>query len=284
MLKHALIPALVVSSALTACVQTPHFIDLFRRNRQLARNFQGELIPQGTGILFALCSLPWYALYLIAARLHPETALDTTAAVLMPLVFLAVSCLGFLDDILGSRNVLGLRGHFKALRSGQLTTGTLKALGGLFVSFFVSSFLANGFGEIVLSTLVLALFTNLLNLLDLRPGRAIKFYFFLLLLFGLSSVLTGKDHLFILMLPLTGTVLGYFPFDLKAYAMMGDAGSNVLGISAGLLAVSQLDFYGKLATLGLLIALHLFAERYSFSAIIAQSRLLSLFDNLGRQN
>lgn len=86
------------------------------------------------------------------------------------------------------------------------------------------------------------------------------------------------------MLPLIGTVLGYFPFDLKARCMMGDAGSNVLGMSAGILAVSQLDYYGKLIALVVLAALHIFTERHSLSAIIANSRILSLFDNLGRQN
>ncbi len=132
---------------------------------------------------------------------------------------------------------------------------------------------------------MLALFTNLLNLLDLRPGRAIKFYLGLVVIVGLSSVLTGNYQLLLLMLPLIGTVVGGIsPFDLKARAMMGDAGANVLGISAGILAVSQLDYSGKLTALAILVLVHVVADRYSLSRLIAHSRILSLFDNLGRQN
>jgi UDP-GlcNAc:undecaprenyl-phosphate GlcNAc-1-phosphate transferase len=58
----------------------------------------------------------------------------------------------------------------------------------------------------------------------------------------------------------------------------------VLGISAGMLAVRQFNYSAKLTTLVILIALHLFTERYSLSTVIANNRILSLFDNLGRQN
>lgn len=284
MLKHSLMVALFIFSALTTYFQTPYFIDMFSRGNKLAKNFQGELIPQGIGILFILCSLPGYALYLALAQPYSKATVDAAAVLLLFLAFVTVSLLGFIDDMLGSRDVLGLRGHLKAFLSGKLTTGSLKAIGGLLVSFLVSIFLSAGVGEIIISTLVLALFTNLLNLLDLRPGRAIKFYFCLLFIFGLSSLVSGAYQPFVLMLPLIGTVLGYFPFDLKARCMMGDAGSNVLGMSAGILAVSQLDYYGKLIALVILTALHIFTERHSLSAIIANSRILSLFDNLGRQN
>lgn len=282
--KHGLFLMLFVFSALTAHFQTPYFIDMFQRSNQLKKNFQGELIPQGIGILFVLCSLPWYALYLVAAKLYLNTTADIPTVLLLYLAFLAVSLLGFADDMLGSRNVSGLKGHFRALLSGQLTTGALKALGGLLVAFMISSLWFDSLGEIIVSTLVLALFTNLLNLLDLRPGRAIKFYLCLLFILGLSSFFTGAHHWFALMLPLIGTVIGYFPFDLKACSMMGDAGSNVLGISVGMLAVSQLDYQGKLIVLVFLILIHWFTEKYSLSTIIANNRLLSLFDNLGRQN
>ncbi len=279
--KYGLLLTLAVLAALTARLLTPPFIHLFHQGRQLKRNFRRELIPQGTGILFVLCSLPWYALYLATAKLSLP---DISTVFLLALAVLTMGLLGLLDDLLGSRDIRGLRGHFKALLSGQLTTGSLKAAGGLAVALLVSSFWFSRRGEILVSTLVLALFTNLLNLLDLRPGRAIKFYLGLVVIVGLSSVLTGNYQLLLLMLPLIGTVVGYFPFDLKARAMMGDAGANVLGISAGILAVSQLDYSGKLTALAILVLVHVVADRYSLSRLIAHSRILSLFDNLGRQN
>lgn len=281
--KHGLFLILFFCSALTAHFLAPYFIDMFQCSNHLGKNFRGELIPQGIGIIFVLCSWPWYALYLTAAKMYLEIALDVPTVLLLTQALSAISLLGFIDDMLGSRSVLGLRGHVKALLSRQLTTGTVKALGGLLIAFIISSVWFSRLVEIIVSTLVLALFTNLLNLLDLRPGRAIKFYLFLLFILGLSSFLTGTYRYFVLLLPLIGTVIGYFPFDLKARSMMGDAGSNVLGISAGMLAVRQFNYSAKLTTLVILIALHLFTERYSLSTVIANNRILSLFDNLGRQ-
>ena len=37
---------------------------------------------------------------------------------------------GILDDIIGNRDVSGLKGHFKSLLKGKLTTGGFKALFG----------------------------------------------------------------------------------------------------------------------------------------------------------
>lgn len=284
MLKYVLVLITVVFSALTAHILTPYFIDLFKQGQRLQTNFKGELIPQGIGILFVFCSLPWYALWLAAAQLYLQAALDIATVFLLLLTLFAVSLLGFIDDMLGTRKVLGLKGHFQALLAGELTTGALKAIGGLLVASVISSYWSHSLREIIVSTLVLALFTNLLNLLDLRPGRAIKFYLCLLIVFGLSLIMSGKYQLLVLMLPFIGTVIGYFPFDLKASCMMGDAGSNVLGISAGMLALGPLDYRGKLIVLAILIAVHIFAERYSLSEIIAHNKILSLLDNLGRQN
>jgi UDP-N-acetylmuramyl pentapeptide phosphotransferase/UDP-N-acetylglucosamine-1-phosphate transferase len=260
------------------------FIDVFSRGKSLAKNYRGELIPSGIGIVFILYSLVWYTLYLLLFNFH--LILNTPSifnVLIVMLAFFAASLIGFIDDVLGSRDTLGIKGHFKALFAGRLTTGAIKAIVGLLVSFVVSVFLSTGITELFINTLVIALFTNLLNLLDLRPGRAIKFYIFLLTVFLVLAALKGKHSVFLPFIPLIGSVLGYFPFDLKAKCMMGDAGSNVLGISAGILAVLQLGLYEKFIALILLVAVHIFAEKYSLSDVIKRNRILNFLDNLGRQ-
>jgi len=268
---------------LTSYMLTPHFIRLFVHGNCLAENFKGEMIPQGIGVTFALYILPWYTLYLVINNYYPNDLVEIGSMLIMITALYTASLLGFIDDILGSRDALGLKGHIKALLSGRLTTGIIKAAGVLIISLIASIFLSFGFWTILINTLLTALFTNLLNMLDLRPGRAIKFYIFLTLIFGINALLTGKYYSFILILPLIGSVIGYFPFDLKARCMMGDAGSNLLGISAGILSIIQFGYYGKLILLFLLIIIHAITEKHSLSDVIKHSRLLSFFDNLGRE-
>lgn len=275
--------AIFCFSVLTAYLLTPHFIQLFVRGNSLAKNFRGELIPQGIGVIFALYTLPWYTLYLVINNYYPSDLIETGSILIMITALYTASLLGFMDDILGSRDALGLKGHIRALLSGKLTTGIIKAAGVFLISLIASIFLSFGFWTIILNTLLTALFTNLLNMLDLRPGRAVKFYMFLTLIYGINALLTGRYYSFILILPIISSVIGYFPFDLKARCMMGDAGSNLLGISAGILSVIQSSYFGKLILLFLLIMIHVITEKHSLSDVIKHSRLLSFFDNLGRE-
>ena len=131
---------------------------------------------------------------------------------------------GIIDDTIGNRDVSGLKGHFKSLFKGKLTTGGFKALFGGFVGLIISISISKNIYDIVINTLIIALSTNLMNLFDLRPGRAIKVYLVisLVLFFTLGGY---TRNLLLLIFP---NVLAYFNFDLKAKAMMGDTGSNVL--------------------------------------------------------
>ena len=127
--------------------------------------------------------------------------------------------------------------------------------------------------------MIIALFTNLLNLLDLRPGRAIKgFLFFLLLI----AILGLGDIDWLLLAPLLGAVLYYLLIDLRAGAMMGDAGSNVLGLTLGYLCVISLGLLPRLFILLGLLTMHWYTEKYSLSQTIEKVKVLKLLDELGR--
>ena len=65
--------------------------------------------------------------------------------------------------------------HLTALARGRLTTGAVKAVGGLAAGLAAGFILHPGRpAAIVLDALLIALTANLLNLLDLRPGRCLK--------------------------------------------------------------------------------------------------------------
>ena len=185
---------------------------------------------------------------------------------------------GILDDIVGNRDVSGLKGHFKSLFKGNLTTGGFKALFGGFIGILISSAISKDVIDIIVNTLIIALSTNLMNLLDLRPGRAIKVY----LVIMISIFITLTNYIKLLPLLILPNVLSYFKFVLKAKAMMGDTGSNVLGISIGMLMVFGYSFNVRLCWLVFLILIHLLTEKYSLTKIIENNKILNYIDKLGR--
>ena len=102
----------------------------------------------------------------------------------------AAGGLGALDDLTEreqDRGTKGLRGHLGALAEGRVTTGAVKLLGITAASLFAGTVLADArrratgsstpFAatalDAVTSGALVAGTANLLNLLDLRPGRAL---------------------------------------------------------------------------------------------------------------
>jgi UDP-N-acetylmuramyl pentapeptide phosphotransferase/UDP-N-acetylglucosamine-1-phosphate transferase len=84
------------------------------------------------------------------------------------------------------------------------------------------------------------------------------------------------------MAPLLGAVLCYLPTDVRARAMMGDAGSNVLGFALGYYATTSLSLTARLTSLVFLIAIHLYTEKISLTRTIENNALLKAIDQLGR--
>ncbi|MFA7147710.1 MAG: hypothetical protein WC109_02630 [Syntrophomonadaceae bacterium] len=242
------------------------------------KNYRGNDIPVSAGISLLVSVILVFLFYVLIRRYDFSFHLYLVGII-------SICFLGFIDDMLGQRDTLGFKGHFGALFQGKLTTGGLKALGGGMIAFFLAlslsqlESLGNGWVDILINTLIIALFTNMLNLLDLRPGRAIKGYFFFLLLIILMAA--GRVD-WLLITPLLGAILVYFPVDLKARAMMGDAGSNVLGLTLGYYSIIFLSLPYRAAVLLFLIAMHIYTEKFSLTKTIEQVPLLRLIDQAGR--
>ena len=249
----------------------PYFNDLLIDNNIVRKNYKGETIPVSIGIVF----LPMIIINSTIIMYHTR---DSRIYVYL-LGICAMAFIGIVDDLIGDREVSGLKGHFKSLLKGKLTTGGFKALFGGLVALLISVSITSNIVDIIINTLIIALFTNFINLLDLRPGRAIKGYISISIVMMISISEYFSKLLLVLVV---SNVLGYFNWDLKARSMMGDAGSNLLGISLGIICTMNYDFKIRLLILTSLILIHIITEKFSLTKIIENNKLLNYIDKLGR--
>ncbi|HEX7056093.1 MAG TPA: hypothetical protein VF260_02685 [Bacilli bacterium] len=259
------------------------------RHNVTAPNFQGNRIPHAMGLfLWLLCLL-----YLFMSAYYPfsgasgrgltaaqsaGTDRDLPIAVFFAAVT-AVFFAGWFDDLIGEKRIKGFTGHFRALREGVITSGVLKVVIVGMTAVWLVSYLPGGMPAKACAVLEIALMTNLLNLLDLRPGRALKAFFalvFVLLAAGVTHVWAGW------LLPLVCGGIWLMPHDLRAKSMLGDAGANMLGFAAGCAFVWSAPAWLNTGAVVALIVLHWVAERGSLTRIIDQNRLLRWLDRLGR--
>ena len=265
----------------------PLFKSMLVNGNVIRPNYKNEMIPVGMGIVFLpmiiinsiiLGFVTLNNIWFVSSSNYNLNIVWLLCLALYIFSMMAMFFAGALDDLIGNRNVSGLKGHFKSLFKGELTTGGFKALFGGFVGLVVSVCISSSIVDIIVNTLIIALSTNLMNLFDLRPGRAIKAY--LVIMIPIYITLTGYTKVFpLLILP---NVLAYFNTDLRARGMMGDTGSNVLGISIGVLMALGYGIKVRLAWLVFLILMHLITEKFSLTKIIEKNRVLKFIDNLGR--
>ena len=192
------------------------------------------------------------------------------------------AALGALDDLTGVTDVKGLRGHLGALRSGEITTGTIKLFGLAATGLVAGAIARRGRGGVVDAVLaggVVAGAANLTNLLDLRPGRATKAFI------GVSAppLVAGSSPFGSTLAAPMGAAVSLLGEDLGERAMLGDAGANALGAAWGVGAASALSRGGLAATLALIVGATIVSERVSFSDVIERTPPLRLIDGLGRR-
>jgi UDP-N-acetylmuramyl pentapeptide phosphotransferase/UDP-N-acetylglucosamine-1-phosphate transferase len=192
---------------------------------------------------------------------------------------------GVLDDLAGSGKRRGLAGHLGALRHGEVTTGTVK-LAGLAATGLAGGLLLGGErSDVVINAGLIAGGANLLNLFDLRPGRALKVAALSAGLIAAGGALTGPDRsagLAAVAAPL-GAGLALLPEDLGERSMLGDAGANALGALLGVAAVSSAGRGGLLWRAAGLVALTAASEKVSFTKVIAGCPPLKALDGFGRR-
>jgi UDP-N-acetylmuramyl pentapeptide phosphotransferase/UDP-N-acetylglucosamine-1-phosphate transferase len=189
---------------------------------------------------------------------------------------------GGYDDLAGDRRSTGFRGHLGALRKGELTTGAVK-LAGIGATGLAAALVADGgsrrFGaaDRVINAALVAGSANLVNLFDLRPGRAIKVT---ALAGGLLAAASGGTAEVSAPVAAAAALLSE---DLGERAMLGDAGANALGALLGMAAATTLRRRDRLAVLSVIVGLTAASEFVSFTRVIDRTRPLRWLDMLGRR-
>ncbi|HVX68075.1 MAG TPA: hypothetical protein VHA79_00090 [Mycobacteriales bacterium] len=190
----------------------------------------------------------------------------------------AIGLVGAYDDRYGDSHARGLRGHLVALRHGRVTTGLVKlvAMGG--VAAFSASRQSRKPVDIALGTVLVAGSANLVNLFDLRPGRAAK-------VTGATAALLSRvgpaPARAVAAAAGGAAAAGLFP-DLREQAMLGDCGAGALGATLGWSLAMRPSRLTRLAAAAAVVGATLASERTSFSAVIDANPVLRRLDRLGR--
>lgn len=216
-----------------------------------------------------------------AAVAAPGSGRNRLAAVLAST---GSAAFGGYDDLAGDRGASGFRGHLGALAHGEVTTGAVK-LAGIGATAVAVALVAEGPdgsrparpADRLLWAGLVAGGANMINLFDLRPGRAIKAA---LLGGGLLAAAPGGAAA---AAPALGAAVALLPEDLGEQAMLGDAGANALGALLGVAAATTLSRRGQLAALAAIVGLTAASEFVSFTEVIERTGPLRWLDKLGRR-
>jgi hypothetical protein len=191
---------------------------------------------------------------------------------------------GGYDDLKGSGARRGFRGHLGALARGEVTSGAVK-LAGIGATGLAAGALLGGAGDgagpaadLVINAGLAAGGANLLNLFDLRPGRAIK----VALAAGAVLGLVSPAGALAAAAP-AGAALAVLPEDLGEQAMLGDSGANALGGMLGAAAAATLPRKARIAVLAVITGLTAASEVVSFTRVIERTPPLRWLDMLGRR-
>ena len=257
-------------------------------------NFRGRSVSLAAGPALA------GAAALTAAAGAPAAAAGAAALA----AGLGSGLVGLYDDLVGARpehQAKGFHGHLAQLRQGRVTSGMAK-LAGIGVAGLVAAALLPppapgrtgrsgpdrhrrsgrpaaarpaGLLSLGLGAGVIAGAANLLNLLDLRPGRALKVG----LLVGAPLVAGASGGL---AAGPVGAAAALLPEDLTEQTMLGDCGANALGALLGTALVARTGPAGRAVALAVIAGLTAASERVSFTQVIARTPGLRELDQLGR--
>lgn len=190
-----------------------------------------------------------------------------------------VAAAGLVDD-LASDGPRGLRGHLSALAGGRATTGAVKIVVIVAAAIVVVASSERGSAaDRIASVVLIAAMANVVNGLDVRPGRALKgFLVSGVILLAIQGMALAPTTAALLPLALASVII-----DLRERAMLGDAGANLLGFALGLgIWGATADQWVWLAAAAA-VALNVIAETVTFSRAIAAVPPLRWLDSLGRR-
>ena len=257
-------------------------------------NFHGVTVSLRGGVAMAGVSVASAA---VASALsdQPRAALGGVVA------SLGGGLAGYIDDVDqgahdGGKVAKGLKGHLGALAHGQVTTGVIKIAGigasALAASALVGSKATSVSGkaaDLALNTVLIAGAANLANLLDLRPGRALKATVLVAAPLSYFSCAAAKTPASpasaqrLLASGLNAAAITALVEDLQETTMLGDTGANAAGALLGTSLAANDSWKLRLGTALGVVGLILASEKVSFSKVIAANPALNWLDQLWRR-
>ena len=257
-------------------------------------NFHGATVSLRGGVAMAGASVASAA---VASALsdQPRAALGGVVA------SLGGGLAGYIDDVDqgahdGGKVAKGLKGHLGALAHGQVTTGVIKIAGigasALAASALVGSKATSVGGKVsdlALNTVLIAGTANLANLLDLRPGRALKATVLVATPLSYFSCAAAKAPASpasaqrLLASGLNAAAITALVEDLQETTMLGDTGANAAGALLGTSLAANDSWKLRLGTTLGVVGLILASEKVSFSKVIAANPALNWLDQLWRR-
>lgn len=187
---------------------------------------------------------------------------------------LGAGAVGLYDDLHERGKAKGFRGHLGALARGEVTTGAVKLLGIGVTGVAAGALLRRDTLDRALAAVVVAGAANVVNLFDLRPGRAVK----AAVIGGAAGVARGSAF----GAAALGAAAALLPEDLGERAMLGDGGANALGAALGVATAARASRTGLIATAVGLTVLTAASEKVSFTKVIAATPPLRFLDEWGR--
>lgn len=243
------------------------------------RNFRDRKLPVAGGLALVVGVVGAGSLWVLAQASLGMSGLSGPEAA-VGLAVVGFGLLGLVDDILGSGQDRGFRGHVRGLLKGRLSAGGLKLVGGGALALVVAH-LAGGdsLPWLLVDAVLIALAANLFNLFDLAPGRALKMA---VVAFAAIAIAGGGSASLRAPAVALGAALALAWPDLRERLMLGDTGANPLGAVIGLAVVmTAAPTTRALVTVGLVI-LNAASEVVSFSRVIERVAPLRTLDRLGR--
>ena len=265
----AVLAAAAARAAYTALTRTPPG----GRDTWTRTNHRGDQLTLLEGPAVALGAA-------LAAAATP--GLPARARLALASAGLGAAAFGCYDDLVGSGDRRGFRGHLGALARGEVTSGAVKIVGIGATGLGVAALLGGSPADVVINTGLTAGGANLLNLFDLRPGRAIKVALAGSALLAAGAPASSRAAACGALAALAGAALALLPEDLGERAMLGDAGANALGGMLGAAAAASLPRPARIALLAGMAGLTAASEVVSFTKVIERTPPLHWLDMLGR--
>lgn len=215
---------------------------------------------------------------------------------------LTSGAVGLYDDIADAKGekAKGFKGHVGALLKGRLSAGLIKVLGISTAGIASAALIDLQNGELTderrplvrrlwnvgVGGGVIAGAANVVNLFDLRPGRALKVV--TLASAPLSRPVSQKSRRKTAAggantaLAVSAAAGAAMAEDLDGKTMLGDGGANALGALLGLAYIARTGMIGRHVALAGVAALIAASEKVSFTKVIAETPVLRELDELGR--